>query len=217
MSAQSATFPEAVFLRRPDETGYGFFFHGADDFRHAADSFAKPVLQSFAGEPVPGQPDPQDHLKQAIATFIGQAFDKAVPAELGAEGISRAVAACIRQSFKGAIPRVLVLEHKQGRITLRPGIEFLRHPGHPLAVVVDADAHGGEARFFSSVEHYRTVGESAPNPRCWLPQIVYRLYGRTPSVIAGRPRVDGNTGKHNVECRGLNFGVKAPLEERATH
>ncbi|PKU22216.1 hypothetical protein [Telmatospirillum siberiense] len=217
MSAVTATFPEAVFLRRPDETGYGFFFHGEEDFRHAADSFSKPVLQSFAGEPVPGQPDPQEHLKVAIATFIGQAFDKAVPDEVGAEGISRAIAACIRHAFKGSIPRVVVVEHKKGRISLRPGIEFMRHPGHPLAVVVDADAHGGEARFFSSVEHFRKVGESEPNPRCWLPQIVYRLYDRTPSVIAGRPSVDRTTGKHNVECRGLSFGVKAPLEERPTH
>ena len=214
MSAASATFPEAVFLRRGDDTGYGFFFHGQQDFRHAAESFAGPVLQSFAGEPVPGQPDPSDHLKVAIATFIGQAFDKAVPDEVGAEGISRAVAACVRQAFTGAIPRVVVVERKKGRLALRPGIEFMRHPGHPLAVVVDADAHGGEARFFSSAEHYRKVGESDPNPRCWLPQIVYRLYDRTPSVIAGRPRIDRATGKHNVECRGMSFGLKAPLEER---
>lgn len=215
MSAATATFPEAVFLRRPDDTGYGFFFHGEEDFRFAAESFAKPVLQSFAGEPVPGQPDPKEHLKVAIATFIGQAFDKAVPDEVGAEGVSRAIAAWVRSTFSTAIPRVVVVEHKNGRLTLRPGIEFMRHPGHPLAVVVDADAHGGEARFFTSAEQFRKVGESEPNPRCWLPQIVYRLYGRTPSVIAGRPTVDRQTGKHNVECRGMSFGLKAPLEERA--
>jgi hypothetical protein len=214
MSAATATFPEAVFLRRSDDTGYGFFFHGEEDFRYAAESFARPVLQSFAGEPVPGQPDPKDHLKVAIATFIGQAFDKAVPDEVGAEGISRAVAACVRQAFSGAIPRIVVVEQKNGRLNLRPGIEFMRHPGHPLAVVVDADAHGGEARFFASAENYRKIGESEPNPRCWLPQIVYRLYGRTPSVIAGKPSIDSTTGKHNVECRGICFGLKAPLEER---
>lgn len=213
MSAATATFPEAVFLRRPDDTGYGFFYHGEDDFRFAAESFARPVLQSFAGEPMPGQPDPQDHLKVAIATFIGQAFDKAVPVEVGPEGVSRAVAACVRATFRGAVPRVVVLEHRDGRLNLRPGIEFMRHPGHPLAVVVDADAHGGEARFFASADQYQRVGESEPNARCWLPQIVYRLYARTPSVIAGRPSVDGG-GKHNVECRGLSFGLKAPLEER---
>jgi len=214
MSAATATFPEAVFLRRPDNTGYGFFFHGEEDFRHAAESFTRPVLQSFVGEPVPGQPDPLDHLKVAISTFLGQAFDKAVPDEAGAEGISRAAAACVRSTFSGAIPRILVIEHKNGRLNLRPGIEFMRHPGHPLAIVVDADAHGGEARFFSTAEQYRDIGESKPNPRCWLPQIVYRLYSRTPSVIAGKPSVDRQTGKHNVECRGMSFGLKAPLEER---
>jgi hypothetical protein len=216
MSAVTATFPEAVFLRRPDDTGYGFFFHGEEDFRYAAESFARPVLQSFAGEPVPGQPDPHEHLKVAISTFIGQAFDKAVPDEVGAEGISRAIAAWVRQAFSGPIPRVVVIEHKNGRLNLRPGIEFMRHPGHPLAVVVDADAHGGEARFFTSAEQFRKTGESEPNARCWLPQIVYRLYGRTPSVIAGRPGVDHQTGKHNVECRGISFGLRAPLEERPT-
>jgi hypothetical protein len=214
MSAATATFPEAVFLRRNDNTGYGFFFLGDDDFRHASDSFTKPVLHSFVGEPVPGQPDPQDHLKVAIATFLGQAFDKAVPDEAGAEGISRAVAAYVRATFPAVVPRVVVVEKKNGRLGLRPGIEFMRHPGHPLAVVVDADAHGGEARFFSTPEEYRKIGESSPNPRCWLPQIVYRLYSRTPSVIAGRPSVDRQTGKHNVECRGMSFGIKTPLEER---
>ncbi|MDR3441235.1 hypothetical protein [Telmatospirillum sp.] len=215
MSAATATFPEAVFLRRSDDTGYGFFFYGEEDFLHAADSFARPILKSFSGEPVPGQPDPIDHLKVAIATFIGQAFDRAVPAEVGAEGVSRAIAACVRTTFHGAVPRVIVVERRDGHLAVRPGIEFLRHPGHPLAVVVDADAHGGEARFFTSVEKYGEIGESEPTARCWLPQIVYRLYAKTPSVIAGRPAVDRATGKHNVTCRGLTFGIKAPLEERS--
>lgn len=216
MSGTHAKFPEVVFLRRPDDTGYGFFFYNEADFGHAVNSFAQPILRSFAGEPVPGQPDPQDHLKTAIATFIGQAFDKAVPAEVGPEGVSRAVAACIRSTFGEQIPRVVVIERKDGRTAVRPGIEYMRHPGHPLAVVVDADAHGGDARFFTSAEQYREIGESQPGPRCWLPQIVYRLYSRTPSVMAGKPRTDQATGKHSVECRGITFGLKAPLEERET-
>jgi hypothetical protein len=213
MSAH-AKYPEVVFLRRPDNTGYGFFFHNEADFRHAVESFAHPILRSFAGEPVPGQPDPQDHLKTAIATFIGQAFDKAVPNEVGAEGVSRAAAACVRTTFNEQIPRVVVIERRDGRTAVRPGIEYMRHPGHPLAVVVDADAHGGDAHFFTSEETYRKIGETPANPRCWLPQIVYRLYARTPSVMAGRPLVDQATGKHSVECRGISFGLKAPLEER---
>ena len=214
MTGAAASFPEVVFLRRHDGTGYGFFYHGESDFLHAAESFSQPVLRSFAGEPVPGQPDPYDHLKTAIATFIGQAFDKAVPNEVGAEGVSRAAAAAVRQVFKGPVPRVVIIERKDNRLAVRPGIEFMRHPGHPLAIVVDADAHGGEARFFKSADDYRAVGESPADARCWLPQIVYRLYSQTSSVVAGKPVVDRTSGKTSVEFRAISFGMKAPLTER---
>ena len=116
--------------------------------------------------------------------------------------------------FSSAVPRVVLIERKDTRLSIRPGIEFMRHPGHPLVVVVDADAHGGEARFFASAENYQKVGESAPNAKCWLPQIVFRLYARTPSVMAGRPLADGSSGRHSVEFRGLAFGLPASLQER---
>lgn len=214
MSAVKATYPEAIFLRRPDSTGYGFFYYGESDFLHAAESFSQPVLRSFDGEPVEGQPDPQAHLKLAITTFIGQAFDKAVPGEVGPEGVSRAVAACARHVFAGAMPRIIVIEHKSGRLHLRAGSEFLKHPGHPLAVVVDADAHGGEAMFFDTAEEFHQTGETSPGTHCWLPQVVYRLYQRTPSVVAGRPSLDQGTGKHRVEFRAITFGTQARLVER---
>jgi hypothetical protein len=214
MTGAAAAFPEIVFLRRQDGTGYGFFYHGVEDFRYAADSFTQPILRSFAGEPLPGQPDPQDHLATAVTTFLGQAFDKAIPSEVGPEGISRAAAAAVRRAFAGPVPRVVVIEYKAGRLAVRPGIEFMRHPGYPMAVVVDADAHGGEAHFFATPELYRTVGESPPTAHCWLPQIVYRLYSSTPSVMAGRPAVDRGTGRHSVECRGISFGLPSVLVER---
>ncbi len=215
MGGSSASYPEIVFLRRHDRSGYGFFFHGMEDFRRAAESFTLPVLRSFAGEPVPGQPQPLDHLKTAIATLLGQAFDKAVPAECGAEGISRAAAAGVLDRFPGPVPRVVVLEQVLGRLRVRPGIEFMRHPGHPLAVVVDADTHGGEAHFFNNVTQYQAAGESQANAACWLPQIIYRLYATTPSVVAGRPLRDREDGDTVVECRGINFGLPAPLVERS--
>jgi hypothetical protein len=216
MAGTHAKFPEVVFLRRSDGTGYGFFYYSEVDFIHAADSFSTPILRSFVGEPVPGQPEPQAHLKTAIATFIGQAFDKAIPREVGAEGVSRAVAASVRATFGAKVPRVVVLEHKDGRLNIRPGIEFMRHPGHPLAVIVDADAHGGDARFFASAEDFAKIGQTPANARCWLPQIVYRLYARTPSVVAGKPVVDQASGKTSVAFRGVSFGIKAPLQERAS-
>jgi hypothetical protein len=109
----------------------------------------------------------------------------------------------------------VTIEYRNGRLAIRPGIEFMRHPGHPLAVVVDADAHGGEAHFFASAEQFRAAGERTPDARCWLPQLVYRLYESTPSVMAGRPSVETVTGNHSVACRGLNFGMNAALVERA--
>ena len=214
MVGSATRYPEAVFLKRPDLTGYGFFFSSEPDFNAAVESFTAPILRSFAGEPVPGQPDPKDHLKTAAATLLGQAFDRSAPPELGPEGISRAVAAMVRQHFATAVPRVLLIERRDSRLSIRPAIEFLRHPGHPLAVVVDGLPHGGEAHFFDTPDQYRRAGESHPDQTCWLPQIVYRLYSRTPSVMLGHPMRDAGAGANSVACRGMSFGLPAPLVER---
>ena len=214
MVGSATRFPEAVFLKRPDRTGYGFFFSGEADFQTAIESFNTPILRSFAGEPVPGQPDPKDHLKTAAYTLLGQAFDRSHPPELGPEGISRAVAAMVRQHFATAVPRVLLIERRETRLTIRPAIEFLRHPGHPLVVVVDGLPHGGEAHFFDSADEYKRVGESHPDQNCWLPQIVYRLYSSTPSVMLGHPMRDAAAGSNSVACRGMSFGLPSPLVER---
>ena len=214
MVGSATRYPEAVFLKRPDMTGYGFFFSSESDFKAAVESFTAPILRSFAGEPVPGQPDPQDHLKTAAATLLGQAFDRSAPPELGPEGISRAVAAVVRQHFATAVPRVLLIERRDNRLAVRPAIEFLRHPGHPLAVVVDGLPHGGEAHFFDNADQFEQAGQSNPDQHRWLPQIVYRLYRRTPSVMVGKPSVDQSSGRHSVEFRAMEFGLKTPLEER---
>jgi hypothetical protein len=209
-------YPEAVFLKRPDNSGFGFFFQSQADFNSAIDSFSTPILRSFAGEPVPGQPEPAEHLRNALATLLGQAFDHSYSPDLGPEGISRAVAAYVRQIFSGPVPRVLVIERRDNRIQARPAIEFMRHPGHPLAIVLDGAPHGGEAHFFGSEEEYRRMALSPPTQRCWLPQIVYRLYSLTPSVMLGHPMRGNQAGDNRVAFRGLSFGLKAPLQERAS-
>jgi len=201
MVGSATRYPEAVFLKRPDRTGFGFFFSGEPDFRAAVESFNAPILRSFAGEPVPGQPDPKDHLKTAAYTLLGQAFDRSAPPELGPEGISRAVAAMVRQHFASAVPRVLLIEQRDTRFSIRPAIEFLRHPGHPL-------------HFFDTAEQFQQAGESHPDQAQWLPQIVYRLYSRTPSVMLGHPMRDNAATTSSVACRGLSFGLPAPLVER---
>jgi hypothetical protein len=210
-----ARFPEAVFLRRPDNSGFGFFFQNEADFTGAIDSFTAPILRSFAGEPVPGQPEPAEHLKNAVVTLLGQAFDHTYSPDLGAEGISRAVAAFVRQVFAREVPRVLVIERRDNKLAARPGIEFMKHPGHPLAIVIDGALHGGEAHFFTSAEHYQKVAQSPPSQHCWLPQIVFRLYSRTPSVMLGHPMRGTSPEDNKVAFRGLSFGLPAPLVERA--
>jgi hypothetical protein len=216
MTGGAAKYPEAVFLKRSDDSGYGFFFKDEEDFTRAVDSFAAPILRSFAGEPVPGQPEPGDHLKSAIATLIGQAFDRTLSPELGPEGVSRAAAAMVRQMFANAVPRLLLIERKDGKFAIRPAIEYLRHPGFPLAVVVDGAVHGGEAHFFASETAFRRVGQSAPDQRCWLPQIVYRLYSKTPSVMLGHVLRGNRADDNGVAFHSLSFGLPAPLVERGS-
>ena len=211
----TAQYPEAVFLHRGDGTGFGFFFKSEADFTRAIESFAKPILRSFKGPPVPHQPDPQKHLKTAITTLIGQAFDHAIPGGAGPEAVSRAVAACVRNAYAASVPRVVVIERKDGKLAVRPGGEYLNHPGHPRAVVVHGGPHGGSAHFFADDTSYRRAAERRPDVRTWLPQIVYRLYERTPSVVAGRPLRDQASGSTSVEFRAITFGTNAPLVERA--
>lgn len=208
-------FPEAVFLHRGDGTGFGFFFQNEADFQKAIDSFSKPILKSFDGPPIPNQPEPQDHLRTATATLIGQAFDRAVPGGAGPEAVSWAVAACVRSTYAVIVPTVVVIERNDGKLAVRAGDEYLKHPGFPRAVVVHAGPHGGTAHFYSDDNAYRTAAEREPDTRIWLPQIVYRLYERTPSVVAGKPIRDLPSGKTNVEFRAFAFGREAPLIERA--
>jgi len=209
-----ARFPEAIFLHRGDGWGYGFFFANESDFERAADSFAKPILRSFQGAPVPNQPDPNEHLKTAIATLLGQAFERTVAPGAGPEAVSRAAAACVRSNFSGNVPQVVVIERSDGKMAVRAGAEYLQQPGHPLAVVVDAGPHGGDAQFFASDDEYRRAAERQPDTRSWLPQIVYRLYAHTPSVVAARPIRDTASGSTSVAFRAVTFGQNAPLVER---
>ena len=137
-----------------------------------------------------------------------------MPGDAGPEAVSRAVAACVRETYTRAVPQVVVLERREGSFAVRAGDEYLKHPGFPLAVVVHAGPHGGAAHFYQSQDAYRSAAERQPDIRTWLPQIVYRLYARTPSVVAGRPIRDLNSGSTSVEFRALSFGQDAPLVER---
>jgi hypothetical protein len=115
------------------------------------------------------------------------------------------------------MPRVVSIERKGGEgggIVIRDAQEYLQHPGYPLALIVGKpSAGGGSAHFFASRESYERLGASAPNQDIWLPQIVYRLYAQTTSVVMGIPK-PGKNGEMGVECMALAFGAPAKLMER---
>ncbi|MEQ9447900.1 MAG: hypothetical protein RLN70_03225, partial [Rhodospirillaceae bacterium] len=130
-------------------------------------------------------------------------------------------AAAVREKFReeadeGAMPRVVSIARSasDGGIAIRSGSEYLDHPGFPMAVIVGKpSAGGGPAHFFADRSSYEKMGETEPTQECWLPQIVFRLYVQTPSVVMGMPKA-GKDGDMAVECRALAFGRKAKLEER---
>jgi hypothetical protein len=127
-------------------------------------------------------------------------------------------AAAVREKFADpdkSLPRVIVIERKaDGGIAIRDAKEYLDHPGFPLAVIVGKPAKGGgAAHFFPERAAYEKAGQTALTDEMWLPQIVYRLYSETPSVVLGLPRT-GSAGKMGVECRALAFGAPAKLVER---
>jgi len=59
MTGTHAKYPEVVFLRRPDSTGYGFFFYNEADFGHAVNSFAQPILALSPASRCPASPTPR--------------------------------------------------------------------------------------------------------------------------------------------------------------
>ena len=115
------------------------------------------------------------------------------------------------------MPRVVAITRKSGEhggIVIRDAHEYLEHPGYPLALIVGrAQQGGGSAHFFASRADYEKVGASAPDQETWLPQIVFRLYAETPSVVMGMPK-SGKKGEMGVECVALGFGQPAKLVER---
>ena len=138
-----------------------------------------------------------------------------------ADAVQDLTAAYLRATEAGAAGR-LSLRWSCGRprlagdVAARSGAEYLAHPGHPLAVVVGhPNEGGGPCHFFDTPEDYRQAGTGAPTDSCWLPQILYRLYAATPSVMMGRPRAQDEGASVGVECNGVTFGRPAPLVERA--
>jgi len=213
-------YPQAVMVKKPDGTGFGFFFSSLDDFNASAEAFLKPInatitkrLKDAAGK---APLETGDMQLAAALSFLSQYLDGTLDEVFSADSIRWIAAAGVRAIFGSQpFPSVLVIEDDAGKVEVREGDEFLNDPGYPLAVVVGRpDEGGGTAQFFSAAKDYEAVGASEPTEKVWLPQILFRLYKRTPAVMTGVPTRAQNSERVGMECRGLSFCGTAEAVER---
>jgi hypothetical protein len=208
--------PDVILVEVKPGEGFGFTYLSAADFDHAADHFLLPAVK-FASL----DPNDAEQRRNVAYDFLWRYFNKPNAKGYFRENVRWIAAAAVREKFAAEVdsrtmPRVIAIQRKpgDGGIAIRPGPEYLDHPGYPLAVIVGKpSAGGGQAHFFSRREEYERIGQSTPTQEVWLPQIVYRLYAETPSVVMGMPK-QGKDGDMAVECRALAFGRKAKLVER---
>lgn len=216
MTERQRRHPDAILVRVKGETGFGFTYLSEGDFNLAADHFLLPALH-YSG----GDAGDREQNRTLAYDFLWRYFAKPHAREFFRENIRWIVAAAAREKFRaaidaGAVPRVLTIERRHGDdgIVIRDAPEYLEHPGYPLAVVVGKPGYGGgPAHFFDTADAYAKAGASKPSQEVWLPQIVFRLYAETPSVVMGMPKPGKGEGLA-VECVALSFGRRARLRER---
>ncbi len=217
MAKRARRHPDLILLQVFEGDGFGFTYLSAEDFDYAADHFMLPAVKYAAAD----VSDPEQRRELAY-DFLWRYFAKPQGKGYFRENVRWIAAAAVREKFAaevadGKMPRIVVITRKGGEgggIVIRDGHEYLDHPGHPLAIIVGKpSAGGGSAHFFASREAYEQVGASAPNQEVWLPQIVFRLYAVTPSVVMGIPK-PGKKGDMGVECMALSFGARAKLVDR---
>jgi hypothetical protein len=204
--------PDLILVKLKDASGYGFTYLTEAEFNSAADHFLKPGVKTA------GLDLNNDEQRRTFAyDYLWRVFFEPDAQVFVRDTVRWIAAAAAREKFSDPnedFPRVIVVERKtDGGIVIRDGKEFLSHPGYPLAVIVGKPAKGGgAAHFFDSKDAFAKAGEAGLTDDMWMPQIVYRLYSETPSVVLGMPR-SGTEGM-GVECRALAFGAPAKLVER---
>ena len=198
--------------------GFGFTYLSSEDFDLAADHVMLPALQYAKAD----ENDAKARRELAY-DFLWGYFNKPQGKGYFRENVRWIAAAAVREKFideamAGKMPRVVVIARKSGEdggIVIRDAHEYLEHPGYPLALIVGKPQHGGgQAHFFANEAAYEKAAQTKPSQETWLPQIVYRLYAQTPSVVMGIPK-PGKNGEMSVECRALGFGRAANLVERS--
>ncbi len=220
MSKSTRRHPDLILLNVVEDEGFGFTYLSPEDFDYAADHFMLPALK-FAEADM----SDAEARRELAYDFLWRYFSKPNAKGYFRDNVRWIAAAAVREKFAneaaaGKMPRVILITRKSGDgggIVIRDAQEYLEHPGYPLAVIVGkASVGGGAAQFFASREAYEKVGSSVPTQDIWLPQIVYRLYAETPSVVMGIPK-PGKNGEMGVECMALGFGERGNLVERKTH
>lgn len=212
MSDLQRAHPDAIFVRFGGAKGYGFTYIDEEAFAACADHF---LAIALARE----EEDTEEVRRTACHDQLWRVFADPNGEQYTWHNVRWIAAAATRDKYgyEGPIPRIVVIENAEddSGIVIRPGEEYLNHPGWPMALIVGHPATGGgPATFYESRDSFEADAGQAMSDKVWLPQIVDRLYEVTPSVVMGMPK-SGKDGKMQVQCRSLAFGVKAELKERS--
>jgi len=212
-------FPEIIFIKRLDGTGYGFFYSTMAQFQNAAHGFIAPIKERIEKESQDHKElpmSPEELTLKASINSLEKVFEPNWNDQEGIDGTRCVAASCVAETkWIDEIPSAIVIEQAGDEITIREGFEFMEHPGYPLAVVIGSKQDGGGlCTFFDAPSEFKQVATKAPTENTWMPQLIYRLYSKTPSIMTGIP-VPSETGKGvGVECNAYTLNRKGQLIER---
>ncbi|MDV7340292.1 hypothetical protein RYZ26_11855 [Terasakiella sp. A23] len=221
MTGVDLEHPEVIFIKRLDGTGYGFFYSTPAQFDNAANGFIYPIKERIKKEAEEKQETPKNARElclKASITSIEKVFDPNWDDSAGLDGARCVAASCVAETkWDDTVPQCIVIEQAGDDITLREGFEFLDHPGYPLSVILGHKGDGGGlCTFFDTEEEFRQQATRPPSKDVWLPQLIYRLYKRTPSIMTGVPTPPAEEGKGvGVEFNAFTLNRKGQLIERA--
>ena len=220
MSGIDLDHPEVIFVKRLDGTGYGFFYSTPAQFENAADGFIFPIKERIKKESEEKSEIPVNAdelcLKAAVSS-IAKVFAPNWDDESGIDAARCVAASCVAEAkWEESYPQCIVIEQAGDEITMRDGFEFMDHPGYPLCIVIGSKLDGGGlCTFFDTPEEFFQVATKPPSQNVWLPQLIYRLYVKTPSIMTGFPTPPSEEGKGvGVECHAYTLNREGQLIER---
>lgn len=219
MTGVNLDFPEVIFIKRLDGSGYGFFYSTLAQFQNAADGFIFPIkerIKKESGEHGSLPMEAEEITLKASTSSMEKVFATDWNDQDGIDGARCVAASCAAETkWPDQAPIVVVIEQVGDEINIREGFEFLEHPGYPLGVVIGSKADGGGlCTFFDTLDEFKQVATKAPTQNTWMPQLIYRLYTKTPSIMTGVPTPSENGKGVGVECNAYTLNRKGQLIER---